>query len=461
MGMTFEQFLYGIGQAETGGYSNQYAVNTGNGMYGKYQVNGIHLGSGDWAMKYFKRPVSTGEYLRNPALQEQLVRMVMADYSKKYKGNYDVMAAAWNAGEGHVARYGGVPPFSETQNYIKRMRAAAPKAPPSAKKNTSGPALNATAPAASGGGSTGRWGINPSTGQPFKSEADKAAYGKTHFGYVEGFLNATPEISKLFNQYVKEDWSDEMLEAKLRGSKWWKTHSKSDREAMMKAFGDPATADAEMEAAKLKVRVAANQIGLREYKGVNAWYSKLAYQMVHGGWSDQQLRYEIGKKLDYVENTEHFQGQAEEYHVKLHSLAYDMGVSMSNAWYKQRVKNVAMGIANEEDYLAEIRAASKAQFPQWAKQIDGGKTVADLASPYMQSMSQILELPQGKVNLFDKTIRNAMNYKDPKTGSAGTKPLWQFETELRKDERWKGTKNAQDSVMSMTTDLLQSFGLLA
>ena len=51
----------------------------------------------------------------------------LAGLMVQYKGNLDLALAGYNAGPGNVHKYGGVPPFTETQNYIRRVRAAMEK----------------------------------------------------------------------------------------------------------------------------------------------------------------------------------------------------------------------------------------------------------------------------------------------------------------------------------------------
>ena len=48
----------------------------------------------------------------------------------RYQDNEELALAAYNAGPGAVERYGAVPPYRETRNYIQRIKSHAAPAPP-------------------------------------------------------------------------------------------------------------------------------------------------------------------------------------------------------------------------------------------------------------------------------------------------------------------------------------------
>ena len=57
----------------------------------------------------------------------------------RFHGDVARALAAYNAGPGAVERFGGVPPYAETQNYVRKVQANA------AEYRTAGPATNAAA----------------------------------------------------------------------------------------------------------------------------------------------------------------------------------------------------------------------------------------------------------------------------------------------------------------------------
>ena len=62
--------------------------------------------------------------VEDPFDPEQNLRAGVKEFSRlvdRYAGNLQLALAAYNAGEGAVARYRGIPPYNETRSYVSRI----------------------------------------------------------------------------------------------------------------------------------------------------------------------------------------------------------------------------------------------------------------------------------------------------------------------------------------------------
>lgn len=63
----------------------------------------------------------------DPLRDIRMAAQYMKSKLKMYNGDYRLALASYNAGSGNVAKYGGVPPFKETQNYVNNIMSMAGK----------------------------------------------------------------------------------------------------------------------------------------------------------------------------------------------------------------------------------------------------------------------------------------------------------------------------------------------
>ena len=62
--------------------------------------------------------------LMNPSENVKAGTKYLSYLTERFNGDETKIIAAYNAGEGNVRRFGGVPPFRETQNYVKKVMKA-------------------------------------------------------------------------------------------------------------------------------------------------------------------------------------------------------------------------------------------------------------------------------------------------------------------------------------------------
>jgi hypothetical protein len=422
----FKEFMASISTQESGG--NYHVVNA-YGAVGKYQV--LKSNIPNWSRQVLGRSITWQQFRDSPQLQEQIVSGILHGYYNKWGARG--AAAAWYAGPG---------------NHDLDMSTRAQPGGPSIKSYVD------SVVGRLGGGAT--YSGSGQGGNPVVPKLSMKELAE-QYGFTMDFLNANPEIrDKIFKPMVSEGWGKDMFNAKLRETKWWKTHTDKERQYLTLMYTDRATAQQSLSQANVTVKQLAEQLGIKDTAFTKKKMSEAAYNMVAKGWNEGQLRYFLGQYV-YFDGGD-MEGQGADVQNELKSYAYNMGVKMSDKWYADNTRKVLRGIATTSDFKNDMLNQAKAAFPQYSKQLDGGQTLADIAQPYMQSMAQILELPTGSINLFDNTVKKALQYKNPTTLQTEAKPLWQFENDLRSDPRWKQTKNAQDSLMQVGHQVLSDFG---
>lgn len=153
------------------------------------------------------------------------------------------------------------------------------------------------------------------------------------------------------------------------------------------------------------------------------------------------------------------EGPSGKYFVAVKNLAYDNGIKLSDNDALSYANKIVSGQVDENTIYNTIRESAASAFPSLAEKIKAGLDLKTLASPYIQSMSDILEIPDTAIDLFDPQIRSAMAYTLP-DGKVGTKSIYDFERQLRKDDRWQYTNKAREQAASVATTVLRDFGFM-
>ena len=144
--------------------------------------------------------------------------------------------------------------------------------------------------------------------------------------------------------------------------------------------------------------------------------------------------------------------------VEVKNFAARNGIMLSDQAAGDYATQIVTGKLSQDTVLNAIRESAASAFPQLADKIKAGIDVKTLADPYIQSMSNILEIPYTSIDLFDPKIRGALAYTLP-DGKLATKSIYDFEKELRQDPRWEFTNNGKKTIADSTLRVLQNFGI--
>jgi hypothetical protein len=435
MAINFNQFFRAIAQQESGGSYSAVGPETAYGhAYGKYQV--LETNIGPWTAQYWGKRLTPHQFLNSPEAQEAVAYGKLKDYWDRYGARG--AASAWYSGDPDLhnsteAQNGG----PSIKAYVDSVLRIAQGMPNSAVSSSG---VNATA-VGGGGGGGGEEEYRMTPGE--RAEM---------YGLSLGLIRSNKELKALFDKAVKGSWSGDRFVASLKNTKWWRGNSRTERQYILLRYSDPATWKQDRKNAGVALRALAVQVGLKGLSGDvlnNAIYNKLAL-----GWSDARLKNWLGGKVSPHDGE--FLGEAGEIQDQLQQLTYLNGVRYSGDWMRKRIKAIAAGKDTIQSLENRIRRDAAAQYGAFANQIKAGMNVMDLAAPYISAVSQILELPDTDIDVFNRHVQRAMSAKG---SNGGQYPLWQFEVDLRSDPKWRQTNNARESMMTTAHQVAIDFGV--
>jgi len=279
----------------------------------------------------------------------------------------------------------------------------------------------------------------------------------SNYGWALGFMNSIPEVKTKFDQAVKEGWSTDKFKAELRDTKWWKENSQTRREAQVVQKTDPATWSAQLNAGVIKVRQLAAEIGAAI---PDSKITGIAKNLIEtGAINDEDLmRNALGGYVTFTKKGT-LKGEAAMHEYTMRQFAYANGVQISDSAIKNQAQLVVRKLAKTEDFENQIRQQAISMFPAYKSQIEAGATIKDIASPYMQMMSDELEVPFQGIDVTDPIIKSALNGVDSNGKPSGLS-LKDFQQVLRSDPRWKSTTKAQNDAMTIGASVLRDMGLV-
>jgi len=299
-----------------------------------------------------------------------------------------------------------------------------------------------------------------------KKKADDAAavnaYLATNFSLTDNLLSLdTTDPTKGFTlREALSQIQSEGLAANSIGFKraadilsktdWFQTHGVATTERIVQEKNSPGVFKQSVADTKTDVLAQANSMGFQLSDEQASQIARDAY--IYGNAYNSNKIIQRIATLGKVGS-----GQALDNVDALRAYGSDMGISHDDSWYTTAAQSVAQNQSNLNDWKRQITDVAKSKYVSYADQIDKGMTVSQIASPYINSMASIFEVPSSSIDLTDGTINRALTNLDP-SGKPQAQPLWQFEQGLKQDNRYFKTNQAKQSFLDLANNIATTFG---
>ncbi len=278
-----------------------------------------------------------------------------------------------------------------------------------------------------------------------------------NYGLAASFMESDPELANIYSKAVAGTWSQDQFIAALQGTTWWQTNSASARKMLELKKSDPATYQKDIQNKTLQLTELATKLGVHLSATGLASLADLALVT---NMNDAQINGYLSKYLE-LSKQGHFSGYAGQVELGIREYAREMGVPISDDYVERAVSGIVAGTDTLQARRAYIQTVAEQTFPAYSKMINEGMTVGQIAAPYLSAQARLWEIDPNKIDLFDPTLRSALQSTSAQgqEGVPSQLPLYDFEKQLRSNAKWLSTNNARESMAQTANQVLSDMGL--
>ena len=232
-----------------------------------------------------------------------------------------------------------------------------------------------------------------------------------------------------------------------------------------------AQAEAEIQGARPELAADVNRAVDVKRQAVSAAIEKYGIEMPEGqldilareAWRNNWGTAEIDLNLrpflaDTLATGADVKGTAGDFQNDLSQWASRNGLAIDKSMLAKYVGNMTLGKQTLDDVKQELRNTYLAgAYPAWADRIQQGFDPEAISKPYRSAAAKLLEVNEDEISLDDPLLKRGLQGTGP-DGKPRVVPLYEFESEIRKDPRWDKTDNAYETYTKVGTDLLRMFG---
>lgn len=291
--------------------------------------------------------------------------------------------------------------------------------------------------------------------------------------WVRDLVDQFPDLTNLFSKAVSENWSADKFTTEIYKSDWWASQKEKGRGSRwLETFileNDPAKQGQWVDAideVKLKILDIADSVYNMSVD--EAELDKIARRYLYQGWDkadERGLRVWLARQFGKPQadgSVRQPGGMVLDVERTLADAVRDYGLSRPEGWAASTAAKILDPLAkySEDDAWNDLIAEAESKYPVFAGRLSKDRSLRDVAAGYISELAQMLEINDpNSVDLSDPLLKRAFTSLDEKN-QPRLMPLWEFNQQVKKDERWQYTNNALNTYSSIGSDLARMMGFV-